>query len=145
MWKVIQTARVGQFILVECDGGWNVDFFDSLSRTDIIRRLNEFMRGWEMVDFQFERGYAGVGAVLRVYGVVRGAPLQTVDASQQVVDAINSFWTVGGATATAYVSDVLAVKSTPTDVWGDRLDMALIAVLVLGAAWLIFNVRKGFE
>jgi hypothetical protein len=145
MWRVTETARVGQFILVETDGGWNFDLFSTLTRTEVTDRLREYMRGWVLADLQMERGLGGVGSVLRVYGRVVGEPMLTTQAVGQVTAALNSFWTVGGASASGYVSDTLTVKETPGDVWGQRLDTALIVLGVLAVAWIIFNIRKGIE
>lgn len=145
MWRVTETARVGQYILVETDGGWNFDLFSTLTRTEVTDRLREFMRGWVLADLQMERGVGGVGAVMRVYGRVTNEPILTSQAVGQVTAALNSFWTVGGASATGYVSDTLTVKATPGDEWSKRLDTALVVLGVLAVAWIVFNIRKGIE
>lgn len=145
MWKQKENAAPGQYLMVETDGGWNIDVFSSLSESDVRQRVAEYARGWTVGQIQLERGVAGVGAVLRVYGRAVDE-VSTVAAADEVAQALNSYWTVGGATArAALVSDSLIVKETPADIWGQRIDTALIVIGVLAVAWIVTQIRKGMD
>jgi hypothetical protein len=142
-WVQTDTIHPGQYIMGDVLSGVNFDVFSTITPDELLAAVRAQAKGWDPTNVQWARGVFGVGETLRVFGRA-STSVPSLSASADIAAGVNSFLFMGGASVQVYASDSLIIPklSDPSQDWQTTLKWAAAAVIVVAAAWGIYQIRK---
>lgn len=145
-WQTLATANPGQYLLGSVTSGVNLNVVFGVTANDIMRVVQERAVGWTPIQVLWEPGTFGFGESLAIQGRATDYASTSVVAAQ-IADAINSFWSMAGASCSVQVSDTSTLPPRPTtaDDWAVTLKWGAIAVLAVAIVYGINQLRRTFQ
>ncbi len=141
-WDLAAIVPAGKYVLGLVSTGLRFDL-GTLSTDDVRLRIATLAVGWSVDHVEWDGGVLGFVQNLRVYGRV-DSPIASLTVAQQIADAINSFWSVAGATVSVLSGDSLATPppSNGNDELQTTIQLVATAIIVIGIVWGISQIRS---
>lgn len=141
-WNKQDVAPSGKYVMGAVTSGVSLNVFSGATDADVLAALQTYARGWEPLQVVWVPGTVlTIGESMRIFGrTAADTPTSAIQADME--SAVNSFWMIAGASVSVSVSDTLTIPSTPAESFSSTVQWIAAAVIVMGAAWILFQLRK---
>lgn len=134
-WVLKDVAGSGEYLEATLTGGSWIDPFGSVNIADMTARITQQADGWSLLNIQWVHGLFGFGESLKIYGRANG-PVPTALVGSQIVEALNSYWAIGGAEVSVAVSDSISTLiPAGNDNWSGTVKIVAFAAIALAIVW----------